>query len=290
MDLTLIFQAVFLGIVQGLTEFLPISSSAHLILVPWLFDWNHSVIDSLPFDVALHLGTLISVLVYFANDWVRLIRAGFASIIERKIGNDSDRKLAWFILIGCIPGALIGALAESKVEEVFHAPNAPLAQVAVIAIALIMALLGLLLFIAERVAKHIRSLNEIKLSDALIIGLAQAAAIFPGVSRSGATITAGLFLNLKRDDAARFSFLLGAPIIAGAGLKSVYDLYQESQSGALGSGDLFLYFVGFVSAALTGFFAIRFLLKYLQRNSTDIFVYYRWALSALIIALALMRG
>ena len=153
-----------------------------------------------------------------------------------------------------------------------------------------MAALGLALFIAERVAKHIRALDQINITDTLIVGAAQALAIFPGVSRSGATITAGLFLGLKRDDAARFSFLLGAPIIAGAGLKSLYDLYQESQAGSLGSGDLFLYAAGFIASAVTGFLAIKFLLRYLRTNSTDIFVYYRWALSFLIIVLALVRG
>jgi undecaprenyl-diphosphatase len=244
----------------------------------------------LPYDVALHLGTLVSVLAYFWRDWGRLIRAGIASIAERKIGNDPNRRLAWLIVIGCIPGAVIGALAESKVEEIFHAPDTPLAIQAVILMALIIAALGFFLFIAERVAKHVRGMEQLRFWDAVIVGAAQALAIFPGVSRSGATITAGLFLGLKRDVAARFSFLLGAPIIAGAGLKSMYDLYQESQRGALESGDLFLYFVGFVSAAVTGFLTIRFLLKYLQRNSTDIFVYYRWVMAALLIAIALLRG
>lgn len=290
MDFSLLFQAIVLGIVQGLTEFLPISSSAHLILVPWLLGWDNAVITSLPFDLALHLGTLLAVLAFFANDWVRLIRAGVASIVERKIGNDPDRRLAWLIIIGSVPGALVGALLESKVEEIFHAPNEPLARWAVIAMAVVIALLGLALYLAERAAKHVRDLNQVTLRDSILIGFAQALAIFPGVSRSGATITAGLFLGLKRDDAARFSFLLGAPIILGAGLKSVYDVYKESQSGALASGDLVLYAVGFVASAVTGFFAIKFLLQYLRRNSTDVFVYYRWLLAAVLIVITLIRG
>ena len=290
MDFSLVFQAIILGIIQGLTEFLPISSSAHLILVPWLLGWENAVITSLPFDVALHLGTLAAVIAYFWNEWLRLIRAGVQSIVERKIGNDNDRRLAWLIVIGSIPGAVVGALAESKVEEVFHAPDAPLAFQAVLAMALIIAALGFFLFLAERVAKHIRGMSELKLSDAILVGAAQALAIFPGVSRSGATITAGLFLGLKRDDAARFSFLLGAPIIAGAGVKSLYDVFQETQNGALGSGELFLYLVGFIAAAVSGFLTIRFLLKYLQRNSTDIFVYYRWALAAFMLLVALLRA
>lgn len=290
MDLSLLFQSVVLGIVQGLTEFLPISSSAHLIIVPWLLGWDNAVITSLPFDVALHLGTLISVLAYFWQDWGRLVRAGAASIVERKIGSDPDRRLAWFIVIGCIPGALVGALAESKIEEIFHAPDTPLVAQTVIVLALIFAALGFFLFLAERVAKHLRGMEQLRLWDALIVGAAQALAVFPGVSRSGATITAGLFLGLKRDVAAKFSFLLGAPIIAGAGLKSMVDLYKESQSGALGSGDLLLYLAGFVAAAVTGFLTIRFLLKYLRSNSNDIFVYYRWVMAAFLILIAFLRG
>ena len=258
MDLYLVFQALVLGVVQGLTEFLPISSSGHLIIIPWLLGWENEVITSLPFDVSLHLGTLLAVLAYFANDWVRLFHAIVASVRERKIGADPDRRLAWFIIIGSIPGAVVGALAESKIEEVFHAPNAPLAFWAILAMALIIAALGFFLFLAERLAKHVRGMDQLKLSDALIVGAAQALAIFPGVSRSGATITAGLFIGLKRDVAARFSFLLGAPIIAGAGLKSVYDVVKETQGGSLGTGDLFLYLIGFTSAAVTGFFTIRF--------------------------------
>jgi undecaprenyl-diphosphatase len=290
MDLNLLLQSLALGIIQGLTEFLPISSSAHLLLVPWLFNWNSVLLNSLTFDMALHLGTLVSVLVYFANDWVRLIRAGIQSIGERKISADPDRRLAWLIVAGAIPGGIVGVLAESKVEEVFHAPNQPLAQWAVIAVAVIFALLGLLLFIAERAAKHQRNLSQLTLRDALIIGVAQAAAVFPGVSRSGSTLTAGLFLGLERDDAARFSFLLGAPIIAGAGLKSIYNVVTESASGALVEGGLVLYAAGFIAAAITGFLAIRFLLTYLRRNSTDLFVYYRWAVAAILVLVALVRG
>lgn len=287
MEIPLFLQAIVLGIVQGLTEFLPVSSSAHLILVPWLLNWDDPVITSLPFDLALHLGTLLAVLTFFANDWVRLIRAGVASLVERKIGDDPDRRLAWLIVLASVPGAIVGALAESKVEEIFHAPNEPLAQWAVIAIAIVIALLGLALFIAERVARHVRDMTRMTFLDALLIGASQALAIFPGVSRSGATITAGLFLGLKRDDAARFSFLLSAPIIAGAGLKSLYDVLKESQAGGLGADGILLYGVGFLASAVTGFLAIKLLLQYLRRNSTDIFVYYRWALAAFIIIAAL---
>jgi undecaprenyl-diphosphatase len=286
----LILQAIFLGIVQGLTEFIPISSSAHLVIVPWLFQWTDPALESLAFDVALHLGTLLALLVFFASDWVKLIRAGVASIVERKIGSDPDRRLAWLLVIGCIPGAIAGALFESTIEELFHAPNAPIQPAAMIAMGVIIALLGALLLMAERLARHERDMSGLSLRDAIWIGLAQALAIFPGVSRSGSTITAGLAVGLKRETAARFSFLLSAPIIAGAGAKSLLDIYQGLKTGAIAQADLILFPIGFIAAALSGYLCIKFLLRFLQKNPTDIFVYYRWALAALIIIVALVRG
>jgi len=285
-----ILPAILLGLVQGLTEFIPISSSAHLIIIPWLFGWEDKALTSLTFDVALHLGTLLALLVFFANDWVRLIRAGVASIVERRIGDDHDRRLAWCLVVGCIPGAIVGALAESKIVKLFHEPNAPHQVSAMIAMAVIIALLGAALFLAERLARHVRGLSQITFKDGLLIGLAQALAIFPGVSRSGSTITAGLALGLEREAAARFSFLLSAPIIAGAGLKSLWEIVKDIQSGALAQSDLILFPIGFIVAAASGYLCIKYLLRFLQRNSTDLFVYYRWALAVLIVVVALVRG
>ncbi len=285
-----IIQAIILGIVQGLTEFIPVSSSAHLIIVPWLFSWDDTVLNGLAFDLALHLGTLVALLTFFANDWVRLIRAGIASIVERKVGSDPNRRLAWFVVIGTIPGAVAGMFAESKIEELFHQPGAAHQSSAMIAMAIIIALLGGFLFIAERIAKHSRGMNQLSLSDAIWIGLAQALAVFPGVSRSGSTITAGLALGLERETAARFSFLLSAPIIAGAGAKSMFNLYNQVRIGAIPQSELILFPIGFIAAAISGYLCIRFLLQFLQRNSTDIFVYYRWALALLIILVAIVRG
>jgi undecaprenyl-diphosphatase len=282
-----LFQAVILGIVQGLTEFIPISSSAHLVIIPWLFRWDD---PGLSFDLALHLGTLIALLSFFWSDWVRLVRAGVASIIERKIGHDTDRRLAWFLIIGTIPGGLAGLLAESKIEELFHQGNTAHAMGAMVAMAIIIALLGAALFIAERIARHLRGLNEVSLKDTVIIGFSQALAIFPGVSRSGATITAGLAVGLQRETAARFSFLLSAPIILGAGLKSILDVRSELASGAMAQSDLWVFGAGFITAAASGYLCIKFLLRFLQRHSTDIFVYYRWALAVLVIIVAFMRG
>ncbi len=283
-------QAIVLGIVQGLAEFIPISSSAHLIIVPWLFGWTNPVLDSLTFDIALHLGTLLALLWFFAAEWVALIRAGIASIMERRIGGDVNRRLAWLIVIGTIPGGIAGVLGESKITELFHQPNQPIQPAAMIVMAVILAFLGLLLFIAERIARHLRGMPEITLKDAILIGLAQAFAIFPGISRSGSTITAGLALGLKRDTAAKFSFLLSAPIIAGAGAKSVVEIFGELRHGTLAPNELLLFPIGFIAAAITGYFTIKYLLRFLQSHSTDIFVYYRWALAILIIAVALLRG
>ena len=282
-----IFQALILGLVQGATEFIPISSSAHLIIVPWLFQWDD---PGLAFDVALHLGTLVALLVFFAADWVRLIRAGIASIVERRIGDDVDRRLAWLLVIGSIPGGIAGVLFESKIEELFHKPNVSEQPNAMIAMAIIIALLGAALFVAERIARHIRALDAVSLKDAIIVGCAQALAIFPGVSRSGATITTGLALGLEREAAARFSFLLSAPIIAGAGAKSMLNVVGELRRGAMSSAELSLFAVGFLAAAISGYLCIKFLLRFLQRNSTNIFVYYRWLLAALVIVVAVARG
>jgi undecaprenyl-diphosphatase len=284
-----ILQAIILGIVQGLTEFIPVSSSAHLIIVPWLFGWNDPALTSLPFDVALHLGTLVAVLAFFASDWVRLIRAGLASLVERKIGADPDRRLAWLLLIGCIPGGIVGVLAESKINDLFHAPGTPVRPAAIIVMGLILALLGALLLAAERLARHTRKMEDLTLKDSILVGLAQALAVFPGVSRSGSTITAGLALGLERPTAARYSFLLSAPIIAGAGLKSLYETYQGVSTGLITRADLLLFPIGFIAAAISGYLVIRFLMRFLQTNSTAVFVYYRWALALLIIVVALLR-
>jgi undecaprenyl-diphosphatase len=281
-----IIQSILLGIVQGLTEFIPISSSAHLIIVPWLFGWTDPALTSLPFDVALHLGTLLALLVFFAADWVRLIRAGVASLLERKVGADPDRRLAWFVLVGCLPGAIVGVLLESKIDALFHTPGGAVKPAAIIVIGVLLAGMGLLLFLAERMARHTRRLDQMTWRDSILVGLAQALAVVPGVSRSGSTITTGLALGLERPAAAKFSFLLSAPIIAGAGL---YEAYKGLHTGAFAGPDLVLFPIGFVAAAISGYLVIRFLMRYLQTHSTAIFVYYRWALALLIIVVALVR-
>jgi undecaprenyl-diphosphatase len=285
-----ILRAIALGIIQGTTEFIPVSSSAHLIIVPWLFHWDEPALTSLAFDVALHMGTLVALLWFFADEWVRLVRAGVRSIVERRIGADQDRRLAWLLVIGCVPGAIVGVLAESRIELLFHQPDRPIESSAMVVMAIVIALLGVALYLADHLVRHVREMPDLRLADSLAIGLAQAAAIFPGVSRSGATITAGLGLGMKRESAARFSFLLSAPIIAGAGLKSLYDVVRNWQAGAMTRFDLVVFAAGFAAAAITGYLCIKYLLRYLQRHSTDVFVFYRWGLALLILAIALVRA
>lgn len=278
-----LFHALVLGIVQGLSEFLPISSSAHLLIVPWLLGWNDKSVTSITFDVALHMGTLIAVLAYFAADWRRLIVAFVHSVAERRIGDEPDRRLAWFVALGSIPAAIVGGLGESKVNDIFH--DTQNSRTAILVIAIMMIVLAVLLYLAERVGKHILDLRGLTLNTAIGIGLAQALALIPGVSRSGSTITTGLFLNLKREAAARFSFLLATPVILGAGLKSLYEVLK---SGGLPSDEQLGFLVGFLAAGIVGFFCIAILLRYLQRNSTAPFIIYRILLGIGLILLLLM--
>jgi len=276
-----LFQALVLGLVQGLTEFLPISSSAHLILVPWLFGWDNQALNSLQFDVALHMGTLLAVLVYFAPDWHRLIAAFMRSLLERRIGSDPDRRLVWYIGFATVPAIVVGVLAESQIDELFHEPSN--LRVGLFIIAVMMIIMGALLLFAERVGKHAIELKNITLRTAFGIGVAQALALVPGVSRSGSTITAGLFLGLKREAAARFSFLLSTPIVLGAGLKKLYDMLQGTEGITADQTGGFI--VGFLAAAISGFLCIFFHMRYLQRRSTAPFIWYRFMVGLALLAL-----
>ena len=276
-----LFQALVLGLVQGLTEFLPISSSAHLIIVPWLFGWNNRALNSIQFDVALHMGTLLAVLVYFAPDWRRLIAAFVRSVLERQIGSDQDRRLVWYIVFATVPAFLVGVLAESQIDEVFHDPNNLRGGLLIIAVMMIV--MGALLLLAERIGKHTIELKNITLGTALGIGVAQALALVPGVSRSGSTITTGLFLGLKREAAARFSFLLSTPVVLGVGLKKLYDLLQGTETILADQTGGFV--IGFLASAVSGFLCIFFLMRYLQRRSTAPFIWYRFMVGIALLAL-----
>lgn len=260
-----------MGAVQGLSEFLPISSSGHLILAHWIFGRDLG----LSFDVALHWGTLLAVLVYFRTDLWLIVRGFFHSLLRstRDLENNIYQRLPWLILVSTIPAVIIGKILESKAETIFRNP---------LLVALDMAIFASVILFAEKVGKREKNLDRITYKDALLIGLFQSLAIIPGVSRSGATIAAGLFLAFKRPDAARFSFLMSIPVIFGAGLLES----SEFLSGGL-NGELLL---GFVSSAIFGFLAIKYLLRFISKNSFKIFAYYRFVLAAIILAIYLLRS
>lgn len=260
-----IFQAIILGAVQGLGEFLPISSSGHLILAHSLF----GVDPGLGFDVALHLGTLLAVLYYFRHDIFPILKGFWHSLFKstREFTN-IYQKLPWLLLLASIPGAVIGYLLESKAETIFRNPGL---------VAVNLSIFAVVILIAEKYAKKQKNLDRIGRVDAFVIGLSQALAVVPGVSRSGSTMMAGLFLGFKRADAARFSFLMSVPIILGAGLANFQYFLAEIHEVS--------FWAGFVSAAVFGFFAIKFLLKYLQSEGFKIFAFYRFVLAAVVFVL-----
>lgn len=268
-----ITQAIAYGLVQGLGEFLPISSSAHLAVLPWAAGWQD---PGLAFDVALHMGTLIALLVYFRRELWRYGRALLLSVRELRVGDDPDRRLAWLVLIGSLPGGAIGVLLEKAAED-------ELRSKALIAAAMIV--MGLGLFAADTLFAQRRKLGAVTLRDALVIGLAQACAIVPGVSRSGSTIAAGRVLGLDRDAAARFSFLLALPITAGAGLLKVPKLVH---AGGLDAAVA----VGVVVSGVSGYVAIDLLLKLVRTRSYLPFVVYRvlFGLAVLGAIAAHLRG
>ncbi len=269
-----IFRAVLLGIVQGLGEPLPISSSGHLILVPWLLGWPE---HSLTFDVALHGGTALAILIYFWRDWIALTRAFFESIRERSLSGDYHRRLVWYIVVASIPGAVLGVLFEQEIEDLLRTPWL---------VATLMIVMGLVMLLADRISSRRRSLGELTVFDAVLIGLAQALALAPGTSRSGVTITAALLLQLNRADAARFSFLMSGPIVVGAFL---YKMLGTIRSG-FPADERVPFLAGIVVAAVVGYVAIRFLLEYLQKHSLGLFVSYRFAFGALVFGMFFLRG
>lgn len=269
-----LIHVIILGIVQGLAEPLPISSSGHLILIPWLLGWSE---HSLTFDVALHGGTAIAFIIYFWRDWVSLIRAFFAGLASRDFSSDYQRKLSLYILVATIPGAIFGVLLESTVEEAVRTP---------LLVAVLLMAMGLVLLVADRVASRKRTINQLNMSDAVIIGFSQALALIPGVSRSGITITAGLLRGVDRADSARFSFLLSGPIVTGAFL---YNTFKMLKAG-FPADERFPFILGIAVAAVVGYAAISFLLSYLQKRSLTLFVVYRWAIGLLVLVLFFMRG
>jgi undecaprenyl-diphosphatase len=281
-----LYQAIILAIVQGLTEFLPVSSTAHLVLFPWLLGWPEG---GLPFDVALHVGTLAAVLLYFLRDWVELTLAGLGMNYPANASPEQvrhNRRLFWYLVIGTIPAGLIGFLFEKKVEETLQSP---LSVSVTMTIALALIVVGLLMWLGERMAVHTREMEQITMGDAIIIGAVQAVALVPGVSRSGITITAGLFRNMTREAAARFSFLLSTPIIAGAALTQVPKLLKEHHSGGLDM-PMSTVLISIVVSGIVGYGVIALFLRYLQTHTLKVFVYYRILFGMLILLLVFLHS
>lgn len=266
-----IFQSVVLGMVQGLTEFLPVSSSAHLILFPWLFGWKD---PGLAFDAFLHFGTLLAVLLYFASDWLAILKAGVVSIIDRRIGFDRDRLLFWLIGVGTVPAVLAGLLFHEQVETIFREP---------VLIAVPLAFVGFLLYWVDGNYPSLRRIEELTFKDAIWIGIAQAFAIIPGVSRSGGTMAMARLLGVNREAAARFSFLLSLPIILGACAFEWKKL--AAQTADAFSVNSLLWGLG--SATLFGMVAIHLLLHLVKTADFRFFAWYRVLLAALIIVLSI---
>jgi undecaprenyl-diphosphatase len=270
-----ILEAILLGVVQGLTEFLPVSSSGHLLLGQYFLGLDQDRFG-LPFDVALHLGTLVAVVTYFWRDLLRMAGAFVRSLSPggRNLA-DPDQRLAYLILASTVPAALIGFSLESFFEEAVRSPWVVVFN---------LVLVGVLFIVGEAVGGKTRRADKLRFVEAVGIGLAQAAALVPGVSRSGATITLGLFLGLRREEAARFSFLMSVPIIAGAGSLQL----AEVASQGMDRSQALIFAAGFVSSAVVGYLAIRFFLRFVVHHSLRAFAYYRFGLAAVVATLLLV--
>ena len=273
MDLSI--QALIMGLVQGLTEFIPVSSSGHLILVPWAMGWKDPFINSLAFDVMLHMGTLLALILYFWRDWLTLIPAGLASIRDRSLSDDPDRKMAWLIVVATIPAVLVGPLLTDTIESWVREPARVAAMLCVGAA---------ILWLADRWGSKVREMEEMTFGGALGIGIAQVVALVPGISRSGISIAAGLFEGLNREAAARFSFLMATPVVAGAGLWEARKLLT-GEAGV--NPETRLVVIGFVAAATSGVLAIHFMLEFLRRRPVTLFVVYR-VLAAIAVFVILL--
>lgn len=265
------FYAIFLGLLQGVTEFLPISSSGHLAIAGFFLGIEES---SLAFDVALHLGTLLGVIIYFRRDLFMILTA---LVNPQVLGDKAEqqRLLALYICLGTIPAVIAGFLLKDVVETVFRSP---------FYVAASLAGAGLLLLWADKAGKHLRGMDSLRLADAALIGLFQAFALMPGVSRSGITMTAGLMRGFNRMSAARFSFLLSVPVIFGAGIYNLPDIIKQgSEPGMLG-----FYLTGFIASAVSGYLVIAFLLRFIQTHSFAVFAYYRFILAGLVVLTQLL--
>lgn len=269
-----ILKSLILGVIQGITEFLPISSTGHLVILHDLLKFN--VIDDLSFDVALHLGTLLSLLIFFSKDLGKYIIAFFRSFRKWDWHNNPDQRLAWLIILGSVPAGIIGWLLEDIIDQYLRSSWVVAAMLIVV---------GLLFLVVEKYSKKIKDLSQLRGVNALLMGFAQAIALVPGVSRSGITIVAGLSQSFKREDAARFSFLLAIPVILGAGIKKMLELSNTN----LSTYELIILLVGFLSALISGYLSVKYLLRYLKKHSLNIFAFYRLFLGVVIIVLLALK-
>ena len=261
-----------MGILQGLGEFLPISSTAHLILAPWFFGWTD---PGLSFDIALHVGTLVAVVAFFWRDWLDILKATSNDHFKTnyKLQNKSyTSKLFWLLVIASVPGAIFGVLFDSKAEAAFRSP---------LLIAFTLSVVGLVLYLVDRYAVAKKEIGNITKKDAVLIGLSQAVAIIPGVSRSGATMTTGLWLGLSREQAARFSFLLSTPIIFGAAILKVPHLLKAGIDVPI--------FFGILASAITGYLAIKFMLKFIAKAGYAPFFWYRLVLAGVVVLVYFLK-
>ncbi len=265
-----IIQAIILGVVQGLTELLPISSSAHLYLIPWALGWLESAEFATAFnafDVALHAGTLLAIVIFFFKDWIKLITSGFKKVIKKE--DSFEGKMFWYLVIATIPGGAIGFLLDYFLEDALTTPL-------IIGIALIV--MGILLYIVDKKAKSDVEYKDMTFKQTFLIGLSQALAFIPGVSRSGVTMTTGRLLGVKRESVAKYSFLLSTPIVAGATLYKFKDFVINIP-----------FFVGIATSFIVGIFVIKFLLEYLKKGSFKGFAIYRVIIGVAVIALWIIR-
>ncbi len=267
----ILVQALIMGIVQGLTEFLPVSSSGHLIVVPYLFGWRDPFITSIAFSVMLHAGTLAALLIYFRADWLRLVPAGLAAARDRSFRADPDRRLEWLLVAATIPAAIAGFLFNDVVETVFR-------EVGIVAITLVVG--GIILWLADRWGARTKGVRDVTFPIAIGLGLAQAVALIPGISRSGISISAARLAGLDREAAARFSFLMATPITAGAAVFEVRKLLSGEAGVEVSIAPLI---VGMVAAFVSGMLAIGILLRYLRSRSLSVFVVYRVVLAAVVL-------
>ena len=269
-----LLQVIVLAVVQGLTEFLPVSSTAHLYLTSWLLGWHTEALD---FDIALHIGTLLAVLLYFLRDWLQILAQGLGMSFGRDVELKRNRMMLWLLAIATIPVGVFGFVFNRQAETTWRNP---------LVIGVMLVAVGVLMWLAERAGRMRRDLSSLDLPDAAIIGLAQALSIVPGTSRSGITISAGLFRDFDRPSAARFSFLLSTPAIAAAAGKALYDMHKHGGLGAILNTP---FVVGVAVSALTGCAVIAWFLRYLRRSSLLPFVYYRIIFGIIVIALAFIR-